>query len=347
MAWVFSVLKKLDLAVEIWNKAYFHPLIYESWDIYSGAAGCGLTALHLWLVTREREFLEQAIAIGETISGAAQKNKRGLYWPSREGFIGYAHGASGIALFLLYLYCATKDKKFVEYGRKALDFDLSYAVHTSDGFLSLPPDTSNVRVLMPYWEFGSAGVGTTVLYYLLVTGEEELKPVLDGLIGDTMRKYTIFPGLFSGLAGLGNFLLNCYTFLDNMLYLEAAKRVASGILLYKIKRSDGIAFPGDNLYRISTDFASGSAGIGLFLHRLQQLGPDFNFTLDDLIIAHMGVPELSGCNDCPAPWVQIPLRRRDYQQKLPPFRLGWACSGHFWDILALLQSLPRALPASA
>lgn len=285
IAWVFSVLGKLDLAVEIWNKAYFHPLLYGEWNIYSGAAGCGLTALHLWLITQEKKFLEQAIVIGETILKAARKNKRGLYWSSES--VGYAHGASGIALFLLYLYCVTRDKKFVEYGRRALDFDLSFARKTMDGFLSIPFDQTNTRVLLPYWEVGSAGLGTTVLYYFLITKDERLEPILSGLIGDTMRKYTVFPGLFNGLAGLGNFLLNCYSFLGNPLYLEVAKKTAEGILLFKIEKPDGIAFPGENLYRISTDFATGSAGIGLYLHRLQRLAPDFNFVLDDLITRYL------------------------------------------------------------
>ena len=55
-------------------------------------------------------------------------------------------------------------------------------------------------------------------------------------------------------------------------------------MLFAIERPTGIAFPGENLLRISTDFATGSAGIGLFLDRLVKQGSEFNFHPDRFLL---------------------------------------------------------------
>jgi hypothetical protein len=49
------------------------------------------------------------------------------------------------------------------------------------------------------------------------------------------------------------------------------------------RQPDGIAIPGNGLMRFSTDLASGSAGVALALERFQHGGPDFHYTLDELL----------------------------------------------------------------
>jgi hypothetical protein len=98
----------------------------------------------------------------------------------------------------------------------------------------------------------------------------------------------VFPQLFHGLAGLGNALLDLWDFGLGERSLEEAWRVASGILLFRIERDEGLAFPGEQAIRESTDFATGSAGICLFLHRLLHADNgvrvgNFNFVLDNLL----------------------------------------------------------------
>jgi hypothetical protein len=50
-------------------------------------------------------------------------------------------------------------------------------------------------------------------------------------------------------------------------------------MLFAIEKPSGIVFPGEELIRVSTDFGTGSAGTGLFLHRLLTGGgmPYFDF----------------------------------------------------------------------
>ena len=63
-------------------------------------------------------------------------------------------------------------------------------------------------------------------------------------------------------------------------------------------RPEGIGFPGEQTARESADFATGAAGIALFLNRLHQaevaIAPNFNFVVDELL---------------PGPRIQITYRR--------------------------------------
>ena len=81
--------------------------------------------------------------------------------------------------------------------------------------------------------------------------------------------------------------------IDEAECLQGAHRVARGVLLFQIRRGDeGIAFPGDELWKISCDYLTGSAGIGLFLARLHsRAAPEF--FLDELFQAREEVPQ---CN---------------------------------------------------
>jgi hypothetical protein len=114
-------------------------------------------------------------------------------------------------------------------------------------------------------------------------GHDRYKPVLDKIALDCDRKYTIFPTRFFGLAGLGEFFLDMADFgVEESTAVECAWKNAAGALLFKVEREQGIAFPGEQLMRLSCDFGTGSAGIALFLHRLINRGKP-PFMLDSLL----------------------------------------------------------------
>jgi hypothetical protein len=192
-------------------------------------------------------------------------------------------------LFLLYLYQVSRDVRFVDAGRRALEFDLRYGVPFC-GALSWPVRDIPGPTIVPYWRWGSAGIGAVAVRYVRVTGDESLRPYLDGIYGDVARKYAAFPGRFFGLAGLGACLLDFADFeRDSERYLESARRVAAGIRLFEVKRTDcGCGFPGFDLWKISCDYGTGGAGIALFFHRLMKRAKP-EFMLDELL-AEPGEP---------------------------------------------------------
>jgi lantibiotic modifying enzyme len=269
-------------------------ILYHSPDIFCGAAGYGLTCLKLWVEGSGEEFIQEALRIGQHLNNTVIKTKEGVCWSDETGTVplGYAYGSSGIALFLLYLYAATKDQSFFDLGRLALDFELSQGIWRDKQFTGFPAimvgDNEKAHVVPRcYWDAGSAGVVTTVVRYLRMKSDPFLEQWIPHLARDVSHKYAVMPQLFHGLTGLGNALLDIWQQTGDETYLSEAWQVGEGILLFGIERPEGLAFPGEQGMRESADFASGAAGIALFLNRLltNELGIDgnFNFVVDELL----------------------------------------------------------------
>ncbi len=168
----------------------------------------------------------------------------------------------------------------------------------------------------PYWRWGSAGIGGVLLRYRRVLGDPAYgTSILDDLLIDTDRKYTIFPGWFFGLAGIGDFYLDLAELgEDREVALAGARKVLSGIRLFQLEREAGIAFPGETLSRISCDYGTGGAGIALFLHRLLHGGGPA-FLLDELIHRQPKSEGRDSC--CPGP---------ERSRRLETFRAERTCS---------------------
>jgi len=286
VAWALLELDQHDKAERILRASFDHPLRFESADLFYGLSGWGMANLRMAAATGRGIYLDQAQEAGEWLLRHAREVERGVVWdqPGGSRYVGLAHGSAGVSLFLLYLSLATRDERFLRTGRRALDFDLSCAIPFC-GALSWPVQDKPGPTIVPYWRYGSVGVGTAALRYLRVTRDESLRPFLDGIFHDAARKYAIFPGRFYGLAGLGDHLLDRADFepADDR-YLDAARRVAAGIRLFEVKRPGcACGFPGFDLWKVSCDYGSGGAGIGLFFDRLlTRRGPEF--MLDELIV---------------------------------------------------------------
>ena len=257
-----------DQAEEIFRHTFHHHLLHQSPDLFHGTAGWGMACLKFFMETGNEFYLQAARKAGNILLDSRQECEHGCYWESKQDLLlGFAHGCAGIALFLLYLYLATGEERFLVTGQQALDFDLSFAIETRDGGLSWPESVQSESPVYPYWKVGSAGIGQVVLRYHKLLSNDSYRFILEKIFVDTDRKYAVFPGLFNGLTGLGDFLLGMYEFFGESRFLEAAARVAQGIMMFRVERR-GIAFPGDSLSRLSCDYGTGSAGIALFLNRL-------------------------------------------------------------------------------
>jgi serine/threonine protein kinase len=270
-------------AEELLQQTFQHRLLHDAPGIFYGTAGWGMTCLRFFLQTGDQFYLDKATSAGNKLLETCHLAPAGCYWDTpNETPLGFAHGASGIAVFLLYLYLATRKEAFLEAGRQGLEFDLSFAVTTKDGGLSWRQATQGQSPLFPYWRFGSAGIGTAVLRYAKVLETEHYREILEKIFIDTDRKYVVLPGKFIGLAGIGDFMLDMHEFTGEARYLDAATKAAEGIRQFRVERPQGIAFPGDMLSRLCCDYGTGSAGIGLFFNRLQHRQTN-DFMLDCLL----------------------------------------------------------------
>jgi len=80
-------------------------------------------------------------------------------------------------------------------------------------------------------------------------------------------------------------LTDAFLFSNEAKFLDMAKRPLSGLQdLYLLRRSERAATPGDGLFRISCDYATGVAGVLRALHRHAHLD-HADFVLDEITAA--------------------------------------------------------------
>jgi lantibiotic modifying enzyme len=274
MAWILLDLGRPEEAKRILGRSEEHPLLQESPDLFLGLAGWGLANLKFFLELEDERYLANALRAGELLLSLRRESDKGYYWPQGDQIpLGFGHGPSGISLFLLYLHLASGREDFLACGTKALDYDLNTGVPTRDGGLSWRRHDDERAVIYPYWRYGSAGVGLALIRYQSIVRDDRYQDYIEKIYLDLNRKYAVYPGLFVGLSGIGETLLDLHRFTGEDRFLRAAYRIATGLSLFKIERPEGLAFPGDGLTKICCDLATGGAGIGRFFHRLIRRGP--------------------------------------------------------------------------
>jgi hypothetical protein len=181
----------------------------------------------------------------------------------------------------------------MKYGRRALDFELGQGGWVDGRFAGFPvkavEEPERAPVFTPYWYVGTAGVGTALIRYLATYPDAELERWRELMEPEDSCKYVVFPQLFTGLAGIGNFQLDLWEYTGDERHLAEAWQAAEGVLLFTIERPEGIALPGDQARRESADLATGGAGVALFLDRLlraeEGAGTNFNFVIDELLLS--------------------------------------------------------------
>jgi lantibiotic modifying enzyme len=273
-----------------------HPALMETHDMFYGLAGWGMAQLRFFLDTGNEEYLQQAIRAGEQLALTAKEENDTCYWSQSNTTVpvGFAHGASGVSLFLLYLHLVTGNERILDLGKKALDFDLAAAITNSEGSLTWQVRRTKGAPGVPYLRYGTAGVGLALVRYYRALGSPRYAEILDRLLPDVDRKYGIYPGRFIGLAGIGEFLLSLREIESFRARSSAAlNRLLTGISLFRIETAKGTAFPGYELYRFSCDYATGSAGIALLMHQYltHQSG---DFLLDELFAPSLQAYSQSG-----------------------------------------------------
>lgn len=231
-------------------------------SLYYGMAGIGMANLMAHHKVGEGAYLDQAISLAEALERSAVESERGVHWED-EGTIqiGYGYGQSGVALFLLRLSQVLDDPRWRTLGRKALDYDLSFAQEIEPGVVSFGETPDNIMTLEQYIEQGSGGIAKVAIRYGLL---DDIAPVL----ADVHRKYSGFPGLIYGLSGFIDVFTDAYIHSGDPKYREMAQRPLQGLVdLYVFETSDGPAAPGENLFRISCDYGTGMAGVITALNR--------------------------------------------------------------------------------
>jgi hypothetical protein len=213
-------------------------------DLHDGLSGIALVLQHLGDALAEpglRDAAGRALAI---VAGRGPRRGDGV----RAGLM---RGASGPALLFVRAYERSGDAGYLDLAADALASDLDGCRADEHGALQVD---DGWRVL-PYLGRGSAGIGLVLGDYLAHRQDERLASAAAGIRLAATAPFYAQPGLFSGRAGL-------------ILYLarqQPADPAVAGhvrrLPWHAIRYQRGIAFPGDMLYRLSMDLATGTAGV--------------------------------------------------------------------------------------
>jgi hypothetical protein len=168
----------------------------------------------------------------------------------------------------VYLHLTTGRADFRTAAVRALEFDLANKIETELGWGWKRSEVDTI--VLPYWVHGSAGIGSAAIRISHLLGCERYQVIAHQIAEDTFVTYSVFPGLFEGLAGIGELMLDMFGFTGDEKYRHMAFDIAQTILWFKINHAEDVAWPGDWLNRISNDYSTGAAGIGLFLSRLRR-----------------------------------------------------------------------------
>ena len=213
--------------------------------------------------TGEVRLREAALRAADMVAARAPgRASRGDGGPA-----GLLRGPSGPALLFIRLFERTDDPGYLDLAAAALGADLDRCVSNGNGALMVDEGWRS----MPYIDGGSAGIGLVIDDFLAHRRDAGFERAAAGIQAAARSTYYALPGLFRGRAGM-------------MLYLSRGRRadrvacdprVAAHVrrlAWHAISYRGGTAFPGENLFRLSMDLATGTAGVLLGLARA--LSPD-------------------------------------------------------------------------
>jgi hypothetical protein len=259
VAYLLDLLGRHDDALGVLDHALAPTGDLRARGLFGGLAGIGLNLLHFARSAGEQSLREAAGGIAQQLACAVQDPDVAPDLPSAAGLM---YGFSGPALLFIHLYEETGDTTFLDLAAAALRRDLAYCQAMSDGALQVLEG----HRLMPYLSVGSAGIGLVLGEYLRHRDDEELAAAQACLRRACLGEFVLFSGLFAGRAGLIAYLSREPDPSRGTGGDAALERHLDRLALHALTYRGHVAFPGDQLLRLSMDLATGSAGVLLALH---------------------------------------------------------------------------------
>lgn len=281
ISWAFLELGETDFAQWLFNNRVSKGEVPEDNGLFYGKSGVLLTTLKFYLTTSDLKYKKFADQLFEMINKRSQKE-----------YMNYGEGEAGISLAQLYYYLVTNDEKDLKIAKNSFEIVLNNLDKREKGIgIKREGITSERKVYSPYIYDGISGVGEVALRFYLVTQEEKYYKVLQEVIKSLEFPFTLFPTYMRGMAGIISFLTDCEFYLkDDFLLLKCNKiknKLIENLKCYTHVLDKDLYFFGEQLFKCSLDYSSGSAGILFQLSRLFNKDKQFyndNFFLDELII---------------------------------------------------------------
>ncbi|MGP3979677.1 class III lanthionine synthetase LanKC [Streptomyces sp. KR80] len=251
VAWMLDRLGHTGRALELVDRVTAQSWDHITPDLHSGLSGIGLALDSLATATGESALHDKALRCAELVA-----DKLGAGAP-RAGLL---HGATGAALLFVRLYERTGDPVLLDLAADALRRDLARCIRGAGGALQVDEG----RRTMPYLGAGSVGIGMVLDDYLALRDDEQFARARSEIVRAAQARFYAQPGLFRGTAGM-------------VLYLSRTTAGGPGTYQAELRRQIGalswsavpyqgqLAFPGEQMMRLSMDLGTGTAGCLLAL----------------------------------------------------------------------------------
>jgi hypothetical protein len=175
-------------------------------------------------------------------------------------YAGLVRGSAGPALFFIRLYEHFGDPALLDYAEVALRQDLRRCIVVDDGSMHVNEGWRS----MPYLADGSVGIGLVLADYLGHRDDERFAAAAGAIDRAARCAFYIEPGLFWGRAGMILYLSRLHG--PGAAVEDAAVAPHIRRLAWHASSYEGhLAFPGEELLRLSMDLATGTAGVLLAL----------------------------------------------------------------------------------
>ncbi|MER7881361.1 class III lanthionine synthetase LanKC [Streptomyces fimicarius] len=256
IAWTLHRIGRTAEAADLLRIILDQPLEGLAPGLHNGYAGIGLALDDLARTARAADAPALSAAAARCTALAVRALVDGPPSP-RTGLL---HGASGIALLLIRRYATTGDAALLGLAATALRRDVERCRAGDDGELLVVEG----KRLMPYLGSGSAGIAAVIDAYLAHRPDPVLEAAGRALLPAARSAFYVQPGLLRGSAGL-LLHLAATPLCDAADRARATARHTELLGSHAVAYGDGLAFPGEQLMRLSMDLATGTAGALLAL----------------------------------------------------------------------------------
>ncbi|PVC98440.1 lantipeptide synthetase [Streptomyces sp. CS014] len=256
IAWTLHRIGRTAEAADLLRIILDQPLEGLAPGLHNGYAGIGLALDDLARTASATDAAALSAAAARCTALAVRALVDGPPSP-RTGLL---HGASGIALLLIRRYATTGDTALLDLAAGALRRDLERCRADDDGALLVVEG----KRLMPYVGSGSAGIAAVIDAYLAHRPDPDLEAAGRALLPAALSAFYVQPGLLRGSAGL-LLHLAATPLCDPADRRRAIDRHTELLGSHALPYGGGLAFPGEQLMRLSMDLATGTAGALLAL----------------------------------------------------------------------------------
>jgi hypothetical protein len=226
-------------------------------DLLGGLAGIGLNLAWFSARTGDPALHDAAMDVAQRV---AERLGAVTDVPETSGgrhpYAGLTRGSSGPALLFLRLFEASGDPALLDLAAIGIGQDLRRCARRPEGSLQVDEGWRQ----MPYLSDGSVGIGFVVDDYLRHRPDERFAEAAAAIRLAAEGVFFVEPGLFYGRAGMLLYLSRRHA--PGQAWQEpVVARHLKNLAWHAVGFQGHLAFPGEELLRLSMDLASGTAGV--------------------------------------------------------------------------------------